>query len=86
MFDSQNLKVYPNPTTGKVYVDFLKHTGEKIHISVVNYLGQEVLQKIYQGQERLEIDLTGKSSGMYIIRAKGKDFDANFRIILKPLK
>ncbi|NCB06935.1 MAG: T9SS type A sorting domain-containing protein, partial [Bacteroidia bacterium] len=84
--DSQNLKVYPNPTTGKVYVDFLKNTGEKINISVVNYLGQEVLQKIYQGEERLEIDLTGKSSGMYIIRAKGKDFDANFRIILKPLR
>ena len=59
-----NLEIYPNPVIDVVYVNGLegKHT-----IKIMNALGQVVVSVKGTSAEQ-ELDLTGKPTGMYLIR------------------
>ena len=58
------LKVYPNPSNGTVTVQL----DDEYEITVTNIQGSVVYSKTVIGTEQL--DLSGLSSGMYIINAK----------------
>ncbi|MBC8112410.1 MAG: T9SS type A sorting domain-containing protein, partial [Verrucomicrobia bacterium] len=78
------IKVYPNPTQGKLVIDF----GEKAimveQISVLNSMGSRIvektIQKVIQSQE---IDLSGRSSGIYLLLIKTETGLISKKIILK---
>ena len=62
--------VYPNPTSGIVSFDNSESQYEKV--GVYNYLGQEVIKSFVLGQHNnTMIDLTGLSSGVYMLRFEG---------------
>ena len=61
--NSQNLAIYPNPTTGMVSV---KAEGLN-HISVFNLMGQVVMQQAVADQA--DIDLSALPKGTYFIKA-----------------
>jgi len=82
ILSDRDIKVYPNPTTGKVYLDITGITDKITDVAVYNITGQKVLHKTYQENGLLEIDLFGQTSGMYILKAKGEGRDLNFKIIL----
>ncbi len=82
IFEMANLKVYPNPTTGKVYVDFINGNTEEVHISVLNAIGEVVLQKTFKGEPRLEFDLSNRVSGFYYLRIRQESSERIFKLIL----
>ena len=61
---SGDIKVYPNPTTGRFQVAL--PFSDKVDYSVYNQLGQ--LVKKGQAENGSEIDLTNSPNGMYFIR------------------
>jgi len=83
--ENGSVKIYPNPTTGKIYLDFSTISGNIVDISVTNMLGQELFRKIYPGEKRLEIDLSGQVSGIYLLRVNERDSGTGWihKIILK---
>ncbi|MDD5570218.1 MAG: T9SS type A sorting domain-containing protein [Bacteroidales bacterium] len=73
--ESMNLifSVFPNPTTGRFYVNVGNYNNEEYKIQVMDIMGRT----IYEGKEQAaqkEIDLSNQPKGMYFVRliADGK--------------
>lgn len=60
------LKVYPNPTTGIVYVE--NKDMEELSVQVYNLSGQEVFRIEPSTDQRLELNLSEQSHGMYLMK------------------
>ncbi len=73
-----NLKVYPNPTNGTLYVDFNVEKASDMKVMVSNINGQIVYEEnhnTFNGTYKKSIDLSDQSKGVYllsIISNKGK--------------
>ncbi len=64
--------IYPNPTTGHFTLDFEKPLAETGGFEVYNSIGQLVYR--YSGilRDKMQVDLTGLESGVYLIRVGRK--------------
>ena len=62
------LDIYPNPTTGKFFIESKFLSDE---IKILNLAG-EVLYKNTLNAEKTEIDISNLPAGMYIVKTKGK--------------
>jgi len=72
--DFDLIKVYPNPSNGKLYLD-LKQESKVIHYSITNLQGKNVLTGVLNHSENC-IDLSNYKRGLYFVK-----FEEN-----KPLK
>ena len=61
-----NIKVYPNPTSGKTLIWLGKELNE-VSISILNSLGQVVVKEIYLKVNEIDIDLKDFESGVYYL-------------------
>jgi hypothetical protein len=61
-------KVYPNPTTGIITIEFTQNSGRKIEVSVSNLIGAEVFRKELKSAENYQIDLSNLVSGIYLLK------------------
>ncbi len=77
------IAVYPNPTKGKVTLDFV-NTVESAKVTVENESGISVynnlLKKDFAGI--LTIDLTGIAEGLYFIKIQTKDSQYVYKLLL----
>lgn len=64
---SLDVNIHPNPTKDECIVEIKKGTVESVSIRVINPMGQTVLEVKDTGLERIPLNLTGNSSGLYII-------------------
>jgi PKD repeat protein len=64
------ISVYPNPTTGIFNIDFDLNKAERIQVSIVNTLGEEVLRKDIRNiqNNNLTFDLSGNAEGVYLVK------------------
>jgi len=63
--NSNNILIYPNPASDRIFIEHvLKQNAE---ISIYNLVGDIVLQKQLNNEE-CEIDISGLSKGIYLIR------------------
>jgi hypothetical protein len=75
----ESLTAYPNPTTGKVYVEFEGVTDARYLIRLNDLLGQEVLSREVTSGDATNstlLDLTSVAKGVYLIvvqRMDGQD-------------
>ncbi|HEY9114793.1 MAG TPA: T9SS type A sorting domain-containing protein, partial [Bacteroidales bacterium] len=67
-FGPANIKIYPNPTNGNLKIEFGKEINTEISISVVNLLGENVLQLENLSQKQIQLDLSGFVPGIYLVR------------------
>lgn len=69
--NSVNFNVYPNPSSGIIYIDSKGSVNSKVEVSIQNIHGQRVYQGDYHWQyEPLELDLSGYIDGLYFICLK----------------
>ncbi|MDD5572044.1 MAG: T9SS type A sorting domain-containing protein, partial [Bacteroidales bacterium] len=64
---SFRFSVFPNPTTGRFYVNVGNYNNEEYKIQVMDIMGRVV----YEGKEQVaqkEIDLSNQPKGMYFVR------------------
>jgi hypothetical protein len=75
-----DIKTFPNPTTSKVFFDNSIHNFE--NVTVINSLGQEVLKNRFETViSNQEIDLTGLSAGVYILKFSNNETSKTTKII-----
>ena len=65
---------YPNPSAGKVYVDWQTQRGGSVEVELVNVNGQvmksETFSELHQGSNTLMMDAAEVNNGVYWMRVK----------------
>lgn len=65
-------RVYPNPTSGNVTIEFTTTTAQRAQITVINLVGEQVAVlfegTLMAGQHREVTDLSDLASGIYMLR------------------
>lgn len=80
MIDGET-KIFPNPTHGKITIDFFPDDEEAYFLSVNNLSGNQLHnQRIYEGKS--ELDLSKYSPGTYVITIYNNEKSSRW-IILK---
>jgi|GEM_PF-1202074 len=78
--ESMNLKIYPNPTTDRFTISF-DHSNSAYYLEILNTVGQVILNKKLTNNIE-QIDLTGRSAGIYFVKIQS----ANNTIVKKIIK
>ena len=65
---ANNLKLYPNPTSGKVTIDL--PSSSEVSFEVVNTLGAVVYAENNKGASQYQLDLSNLNNGIYFITTK----------------
>ena len=76
---ADNFQIYPNPSTGIVFVKTNDQPGE---LSVCDMLGREMMKQILHQNEKTEIHLDNLLNGMYQIKIKTSGSIAMKKIVL----
>jgi len=66
--NSNNLKVYPNPSTQLFHIKGIDWTNSRIEIFDVS--GRKVKVDMHKGTDKLSLDLSGQKSGIYFVEIK----------------
>lgn len=76
-----NLKMYPNPTTGLVYIESDAMLA-KVWISVYSVHGSTVFLKEYFPDETIVFDMSGHPPGLYLVRINTGDWETIRKLML----
>jgi hypothetical protein len=77
------LKMWPNPTSDKVYLDIRNHNADPVTITVLSMTGARVLQKEFQAGDNIIFDMSGHISGMYLVNIEADGFKVVKKLILQ---
>ena len=66
--ESPLFKVYPNPTTGIVYLEISGGMNREGEVVVTNLAGAEVFRKEINGDPKVQIDLSNQVNGIYLLK------------------
>ncbi|MCF6184930.1 MAG: T9SS type A sorting domain-containing protein, partial [Bacteroidales bacterium] len=80
--DNISVKLYPNPTNGKFYLN----TGNSVSeysVKVMNVTGQTIMEKIINNNKINELDLTNKPGGVYFVKVMFNDGSSVTKKIVK---
>lgn len=80
---NSSLSIYPNPTTGNIYVSLNSATSTLHNIVVVNLLGQQVATVTGQGKDYYIIDLSGMTKGIYFVTCNFASGSVTRKILLQ---
>ncbi len=77
--------VYPNPTSGTVNITFNQQVDGLKQIRLLNMVGQTVRDIVINGQanNNYTFDLTGMSTGIYIVQCQFEDALVSRKIVLQ---
>ncbi|MDO9040235.1 MAG: T9SS type A sorting domain-containing protein, partial [Bacteroidota bacterium] len=67
---NNDFKVYPNPGNGVFAIESSGLQSGESDIEIFDQLGQLILSKKSGLSNKIEIDLSGKSNGVYILKLK----------------
>jgi len=79
---SDELTVFPNPTSGKFNIDLFSGTTKTVHIVITNILGQTVKEFTSNTNQSVEVALVA-GPGMYFISANTALITRTAKIIVK---
>ncbi len=63
-----NSKIYPNPTSGNVEIQFLNETNETFEFTLFDSNGKSVLIKRTTNKNSIQLDLSNYHSGLYVYK------------------
>lgn len=67
MLGENDIRIYPNPTNGKFYIDFLNHPLENAELFLFDFRGQKIQNFITIDRDKIEMDLSYLPKGTYLI-------------------
>ena len=82
-FPESQIKIYPNPTNGILFIKNLNLNKEIKNISLINISGQTIVRKTVSNDKLVQLDLTDLLSGIYLIRIGYLDKTETMKIIKK---
>ena len=82
--ESETFNVFPNPSSGNIYLYGEKIFNKDFKLELVNINGQIIYSKYFNSiNHNYNIDLPDISKGMYILKIQGNDFVRTEKIIVK---
>lgn len=82
---SQNIRIYPNPTDGKISIHMVGNSGS-IELCLYDLRGNRILSKeaeiLNNNENTLELNLSDYRSGIYILEVVSKDLRYHQKISL----
>ena len=81
-----NILIYPNPTTGKVIINFAKNLnfGKVINVGITDITGKVICKKQFSiNNNQLQLNLSEYGKGIYLLRTQSEDGVITKKIILK---
>ena len=76
--------LYPNPTDGKIMLDFGSQPVKVLEISVLNSIGSPVLlKKVQKVIQKEEVDLSDKPAGIYLLLLKTETGLLSRKVVIK---
>ncbi|HQK98504.1 MAG TPA: T9SS type A sorting domain-containing protein, partial [Bacteroidia bacterium] len=84
--ESYKLNVFPNPSKGLVNVEFNADGDEQGTLKVLDFTGHVLLSNkvdVSEGGNNFEVDLSGISSGVYMVVLETSAHPASFMRIFK---
>ncbi|MCX7742964.1 MAG: T9SS type A sorting domain-containing protein [Flavobacteriales bacterium] len=82
----QQLNVYPNPTEGEVFVQFVFDGTKNIQIRMVDLAGRLIYSRnmgTYSGMYSSILDLSGQPAGTYLMFIQAGEHTKVQRIVVK---
>lgn len=76
-----NLKIYPNPSSGIIYLDFIGTNKSQGEVHIINASGQIVHSKIIKTAQTT-IDLSENANGLYFLEVVTEEGKAVFKVSL----
>ncbi|MCB0768468.1 MAG: T9SS type A sorting domain-containing protein, partial [Flavobacteriales bacterium] len=77
-------RVYPNPSSGSVFIEFPEEASEVMAIEVYDRLGVLVAMNTTRtGDHRVQLDFTSLAKGLYIIRIINTDGQVHRNVIIE---
>jgi hypothetical protein len=82
---NEYIKIYPNPSPGKFYIDFINMNDQPAILEIFNMEGKMIMNTQFRNVSKniYEIDLSGHKNGIYSIVIKCKFFIFRSGIVLK---
>jgi len=76
------VRIFPNPTDGKIYISAKNILLKGSKVEVINALGQVILSRVIDS-DPVEIDFSGNVKGLYYIKIFGINLSKIEKIVLK---
>jgi hypothetical protein len=75
-------KIYPNPSTGLLYVESVgDHEPGILKLEVFGMQGDKIMTKEFELERKHEFSLAGKPTGIYLVRIIAGEYVKTFRVI-----
>lgn len=79
------ISIYPNPSSGNVFIKFNQAPQQATSITILNSLGQELATPVIkQNNQQFQLNLKGYQAGVYWIRIRQDETIMSRAIILTP--
>jgi len=77
---------YPNPSSGKINVDWVSTSDEQVKVSIFTLTGEVAFVQqfplVASGLVQLSINTSALSNGLYLIRFEGSKVQKTFKIVV----
>ena len=81
----QEMKVYPNPTTGKLFLSLQGFKQTRIEIQVINVIGNVILsEKFYETEDQFTkvLELSRFNKGLYYVKIQADQYSEMRKVFL----
>jgi hypothetical protein len=82
----EDIRLYPNPTSGKLNLQFNTAADARVELKLMTVTGQEALNYTYShsgGQFMKEIDLSGRAKGVYFLEINAAGARSVHKVVLQ---
>jgi len=81
---SDKIKIYPNPTTGKLEISEIETLGNECKVEIINNLGSLIYISVYKNfGNKISLDLSPYTEGLYLIRLSSNEVSYQKKVIKK---
>ncbi|PSR52035.1 hypothetical protein AHMF7605_00125 [Adhaeribacter arboris] len=88
-FNTQNIvpeaSLYPNPSTGKVFISLSGFKGKRMQLRVTNVIGNVVFQETYyetEDQTIKALNLSNVNKGLYYVKIEAEKYNEIRKVYL----
>lgn len=76
------ISLFPNPSSGNMIIDFNSAKDLRVHVEIINILGEHIFSNDYHNQEKVELGLSGFAKGIYSVTFKTDEETFTRKIVL----
>ncbi|MHC1704949.1 MAG: S8 family serine peptidase [Tenuifilaceae bacterium] len=79
---TNSIKVYPNPTSGDIYLILPQNVENGSTIRITNIIGTVLLEKkVDFNSSQIKLDVSGFTNGIYFVKVIGSGFEKTIKVV-----